>query len=176
MVDDVILIDAIMIAGILVFYTIPYITSGAPRWKKEHRSEKAALTLIALAIALFAVSAILAFMTITPLYISYMSAIGGFITITAAGIIFIKVIKIAKVAIKEKEAEEESRKLYEEPWKDKTDDEIKAEKEAKKTSDTVQLELEKDEMSEVQKDEKVIEESKTYEVLPWKDPMKEEPS
>jgi hypothetical protein len=104
---DLIQINATMIAGILIFYTIPYITSGGPHWKKEYKSEKAVLAMIAIALGLFALSAILAFIIIVPFYISYLSTIGGFIAIATAAIIFIKVIRIAKTTIKkEKEAEE----------------------------------------------------------------------
>ena len=59
---NLIQINATMIAGILIFYTIPYITVGGPYWEKRHWSENVVLGLIASAIGLFALSAILAFM------------------------------------------------------------------------------------------------------------------
>ena len=95
---DLIQINATMIAGILIFYTIPYITGGLAVWKKENPSEKVVLASIVLAIGLFATSSILAFMIIIPynLYWSYLFTIIGFGAITIAPGTFIKVIKIPK--------------------------------------------------------------------------------
>ena len=173
---DIVQINATMIVGILIFYTIPYIIKGGPSSRKEPPHDTALLYSIALAIALFAASAILAIVPILPLFTSEILTICGFIAITAAGFIFIKVIKAAKYVIKEaKEAKKASEILQPEPSKDEMSEEVQKEKEAKKASEILQPEPSKDEMSEeVQKDEKVIEESKTYEVLSWKDPMKEQ--
>jgi hypothetical protein len=119
---DLIQINATMIAGILIFYTIPYITTGwstartivyvRGQAKVERQSkpvtENAVLALIAIAIALFIVSVILAFVAIFPLYVSYWFSMGGFISIGAAAIIFIKVIRMVKVeAGKDKAVEQE---------------------------------------------------------------------
>jgi uncharacterized protein YacL len=93
---NLIQINATMIAGILIFYTIPYITAGGPYWEKRHWSENVVLGLIASPIGLFALSAILAFMVTVPFYMSYLSTIGGFIAIAIAAGIFIIVVKIAK--------------------------------------------------------------------------------
>lgn len=116
---DLIQINATMIAGILIFYTIPYITKGwnirriryvrgQMVWdEKESKpvTENAVLGLIAAAIALFIVSTILTFETIFPLYTSCWVSEGGFIAIAAAAIIFIKVIKMVKVEASKVKAE-----------------------------------------------------------------------
>lgn len=163
---ELIQINATMIAGILIFYTILYITAGGPYWKKEYRSEKAVLYLIAIAIGAFALSASLAFIVIIPynLYWSYLSTICGFIAIAAAAIIFIKVIKLAKTTIKEeKQAQEASGKWEEEEWKDKTMDEIKEEEAKRKQKE------------ELEKKKAKMEESESYHTL-WPEQPTEESS
>ncbi|MGA9153172.1 MAG: hypothetical protein WBZ36_21550 [Candidatus Nitrosopolaris sp.] len=114
-----------MIAGILIFYTIPYITTGWNTarsiryiygqvvWdEKESKpvAENAVLGLIAAAIALFIVSTILTFEAIFPLYTLYWFSIGGFIAIGSAAIIFIKVITMLRAETgKDKAAKQEAK-------------------------------------------------------------------
>jgi uncharacterized membrane protein len=124
---DLIQINATMLTGILIFYTIPYITRG---WKtvktivyvrgpakveKKYKpvTENAVLTLIAVAIVLFIVSTILAFVAIFPLPISYWFSTGGFVAIGAAAIIFIKVIQKVKEQTSEEKAIEQQAKAVE---------------------------------------------------------------
>jgi hypothetical protein len=96
--SELIQINATMIAGILIFYTIPYITAGGDYWDKGHWSENIVLGFIASAIGLFALSSILAFMASLPFNIdwSYFFTVIGFIAIAFAAGIFIVVVKMAK--------------------------------------------------------------------------------
>jgi hypothetical protein len=131
---DLIQINATMLAGILIFYTIPYITTGwrttsvpafrVEKWRLMIRiypkptSEGAVLTLIAISIILFITSVILTFAAIFPPYISYWFSVGGFISIGAATIIFIKVIEKVKVETSKKKAEEKEEKEEEKEYQD----------------------------------------------------------
>lgn len=168
---DLVQVNATMIVGILIFYTIPYIIKGGPSSRRESPHDTDVLYSIALAIALFAASAILAIVPIIPLFASEILTICGFIAITVAVIIFIKVIETAKYAIKEAKEERKARKtLTVEEFTPKTYEETqKEEAEKSKAENVVQKQDE-----ELQKEEKVIEESKTFEVLPWKRPTREE--
>ncbi|MGC2574858.1 MAG: hypothetical protein WA364_25370, partial [Candidatus Nitrosopolaris sp.] len=107
---DLVQINATMIVGILIFYTIPYIIKGGPYTRKESPYNTAVLYAIAFAIAFFAASAILAIMPIiVPLFVSEYLTIYGFIAITVAVIIFIKVIETGKYTIKKTLEERKAR-------------------------------------------------------------------
>jgi hypothetical protein len=187
---DLIQVNATMIVGILIFYTIPYIIKGVPPSNREHWYDTAVLILIASAITLFAASAISTMVSTVYLSVSESLTICGLIAITIAIFIFIQVIKVAKTTIKKAREEGEARKtLPQVEFRPNTNEETQKEKEAeerkagdaiekqneelqkdqaKKESEPVQQTPKKDEMSEEpQKDEKVIEESKRFEVLPW---------
>jgi small-conductance mechanosensitive channel len=194
---DLLQADTTMIVGILIFYTIPYIIKGGPsstreekrredEKKKEPPHDTLVLYSIAVAIALFAASAILAIVPIIPLFASEILTICGFIAITVAVFIFIKVIETFKHAIEEAKEERKARKtLTVEEFSPKTYEETQKEEEIVvqkqdeekviEESEPVQRMQEEDEVSEEpQKEEKVIEESKTFEVLPWGPPTREE--
>jgi hypothetical protein len=195
---DLVQVNATMIVGILIFYTIPYIIKGGPSSRKESPYDTGVLYSIAFAIAFFAASAILAIVPTIPLFTSDILTICGFIAITVAVIIFISVIKTAKYAIKEAKEERKARYIltedkwsaepYEETQKEKVekskaenvvqkqDEELQKERQSKviEESEAVQQVQEEDEASELQKEEKVIEESKRYEVLSWNTPTREE--
>src|SRR5215469_16520153 len=184
---DLVQVNATMIVGILIFYTIPYIIKGGPYTRKESPYDTAVLYAIAFAIAFFAASTILAIMPIiVPLFVSDYLTIYGFIAITVAVIIFIKVIE-GKYTIKKTLEERKARniltvqpefipKSYEQTQEEEAE-KSKAENVVQKVieeSEPVQQVQEKDEVSgEPQKKEKVIEESKRFEVLPW-GPTREE--
>jgi large-conductance mechanosensitive channel len=156
---NLIQINATMIAGVLIFYTIPYI-SGRAVWKKDNLSEKLVLASIAIAIGLFASSSILAFIVIIP-YLSYLLTIFGFVAITTAAGIFIKLIQMSKAEIKqEKEEEEEEKVAYPQPWTDKMQDEIREE------------EVKRKQEEELQKKTVKMEESKSF-ISYWPDQPKE---
>ena len=190
---DLVQVNATMIVGILIFYTIPYIIKGGPYTRKESPYGTAVLYAIAFAIAFFAASAILVIMPIiVPLFVSEYLTIYGFIAITVAVIIFIKVIE-GKYTIKKTLEERKARNILtvqpefipksyeqtqeEEAEKRKVENVVQKEDEVQKVieeSEPVQQVQEKDEVSgEPQKKENVIEESKRFEVLPW-GPTREE--
>jgi hypothetical protein len=191
---DLVQVNATMIVGILIFYTIPYIIKGGPYTRKESPYNTAVLYAIAFAIAFFAASAILAIMPIiVPLFVSEYLTIYGFIAITVAVIIFIKVIETGKYTIKKTLEERKARsiltvqpefipKSYEQTQEEeakKSKAENVLQKKAEKVieeSEPVQQVQEKDEVSgePQKKEEKVIEESKRFEVLPWGPPTREE--
>ena len=108
----------------------------------------------------------------------------GFIAITVAVIIFIKVIETGKYTIKKTLEERKARNILtvqpefipksfeqtqeEEAEKSKAENVVQKEDEVIEESEPVQQVQEKDEVSgEPQKKKKVIEESKRFEVLPW---------
>jgi len=189
---DLVQVNATMIVGILIFYTIPYIIKGGPYTRKESPYDTAVLYAIAFAIAFFAASAILAIMpTIVPVFVSEYLTIYGFIAITVAVIIFIKVIETGKYTIKktleERKAEniltvqpEFIPKSYEQTQEEesKAENVVQKEDEVQKVteeSEPVQQVQEENEVGgEPQEKEKVIEESKNFEVLPWGPPKREE--
>src|SRR5215467_3278307 len=179
---DLVQVNATMIVGILVFYTIPYIIKGGPYTRKESPYDTAVLYAIAFAIAFFAASAILAIMPIiVPLFVSEYLTIYGFIAITVAVIIFIKVIETGKFTIKKTLEERKARniltvqpefipKSYEQTQEEEAE-KSKAENVVQKESEPVQQVQEKDKVSgEPQKKaEKVIEESEPVQQVQEKD-------
>jgi len=191
---DLVQVNATMIVGILIFYTIPYIIKGGPYTRKEESPyDTAVLYAIAFAIAFFAASAILAIMPIiVPVFVSEYLTIYGFIAITVAVIIFIKIIETGKYTIKKTFEERKVRniltvqpefipKSYEQTQEEeaeKSKAENVVQKEVQKVieeSEPVQQVQKEDEVSgESQKKEKVIEESKRFEVLPWGPATREE--
>ncbi|MGB6533134.1 MAG: hypothetical protein WBF33_34010, partial [Candidatus Nitrosopolaris sp.] len=135
---DLVQVNATMIVGILIFYTIPYIIKGGPSSRRESPHDTVVSYSIALAIALFAASAILAIVPIIPLFASEILTICGFIAITVAVIIFIKVIETAKYAIKEAKEERKARKtLTVEEFTPKTYEETQKEKAEKSKAENV---------------------------------------
>lgn len=185
---DLVQVNATMIVGILIFYTIPYIIKGGPFSRKESPYDTGVLYSIAFAIAFFAASAILALVPTVPIPASEYLTICGFIAITVAVFIFIRVIKAAKHAIKqamdgrkarneylvqkwgpepsEQTHKEKAEKSKAENVVQKQDEEMQKEK-VTEDSEPVQLLKEDGVSGEPQKKEKIIEESKTFEVLPW---------
>jgi hypothetical protein len=163
--SDLLPINATMIVGILIFYTIPTITKG--EWLMN-RFDKVVIYTVAGAVILFAISAIA---TIIPVVdISEWCTVGGFIAIIIMVLAFTQVISMAKIAslltelswgpepsgkkkekvehatlqtqdnVKEiaKEEEQESGKVYPEPWKDKTQDEVREEEARRKQEEELQ--------------------------------------
>jgi hypothetical protein len=191
---DLVQVNATMIVGILIFYTIPYIIKGGPYTRKESPYNTAVLYAIAFAIAFFAASAILAIMPIiVPLFVSEYLTIYGFIAITVAVIIFIKVIETGKYTIKKTLEERKARSILtvqpefipksyeqtqeEEAKKSKAKNVLQKEDEVTEESEPGQQVQEKDEVSgEPQKKaEKVIEESEPVQQVQEKDEVSGEP-
>jgi hypothetical protein len=92
--SDLLPIDATMIVGILIFYTIPTIAKG--EWLMN-RFDKVVIYTVAGAVILFAISAIA---TIIPVVdISEWCTVGGFIAIIIIMVLaFTQVISMAKIA------------------------------------------------------------------------------
>jgi hypothetical protein len=184
---DLVQVNATMIVRILIFYTIPYIIKGGPFSRKESPYDTGVLYSIAFAIAFFAASAIFALVLTVPMPASEYLTICGFIAITVAVFIFMKVIKTAKHAIKQTMDERKARNEYQvEMWGPEPSEQTHKEKAEKSKADVaqkqdeemhkekvtednepVQLQEEDKVSGEPQKKEKIIEESKTFEVLPW---------
>lgn len=184
---DLLPIDATMIVGILIFYTIPTITKGG-EWLMN-RFDKVVIYTVAGAVILFAISAIATIISIVD--ISEWCTIGGFIATIIMVLAFTQVISMAKIASlltvlplgpepsgekekvedetqdngnKKAEGEEqESGELYTEPWKDKTQDEMREEEARKKQEE------------ELKKKKARMEPSEGYHTM-WPDQTREESS
>src|SRR5215469_7817817 len=155
---DLVQVNATMIVGILIFYTIPYIIKGGPYKRKEESPyDTAVLYAIAFAIAFFAASAILAIMPIiVPLFVSEYLTIYGFIAITVAVIIFIKVIETRKYTIKKTLEERKARNILTvQPEFIPKSYEQTQEEEAEKSKAENVVEKEDDEVQQVQEKDKV---------------------
>lgn len=187
--SDLLPIDATMIVGILIFYTIPTITKG--EWLMN-RFDKVVIYTVAGAVILFAISAI---GTIIPVVdISEWCTVGGFIAIIIMVLAFTQVVNIAKISslltelpwgpsggkkekvedatlqtqdnnMKEmaKEEELQNKKVYPAPWKDKTQDEMTDEEARRKQEE------------ELRKKKARMEPSEGYHTM-WPDQSREESS
>jgi hypothetical protein len=87
---DLIQINATMIVGILIFYTIPFITKHG----KVSTYDKIVVYAVAGTITLFAVSAVSAIVSVVP--VSKWCTVGRFIVVIVLVFASTKVIKIAK--------------------------------------------------------------------------------
>lgn len=193
---DLLPIDATMIVGILIFYTIPTITKG--EWLMN-RFDKVVIYSVAGAVILFAISAIATIIHVAD--ISEWCTVGGFIAIIIMVLAFTQVINFAKIAslltplpwgpepsgekkkkvedatpqtqdkvkeiekteMKEVKDEEEGGKVYPEPWKDKTQDEMREEEARRKQEE------------ELRKKKARMEPSEGYHTM-WPDQTREESS
>jgi hypothetical protein len=186
--SDLLPIDATMIVGILIFYTIPTITKG--EWLMN-RFDKVVIYTVASAVILFAISAIA---TIKPVVdISEWCTVGGFIAIIIMVLAFTQVINMAKIAslltelpwrpepsggkkAKEQDAtlqtqdnnmkeiaKEEEQEGEKASWKDKTQDEMMDEETRRKQEE------------ELRKKKARMEPSEGYHTL-WPDQSREESS
>jgi Sec-independent protein translocase protein TatA len=93
-VKDLIQINATMIVGILIFYTIPFITKEG----RVSTYDKIVVYAVAGTITLFAVSSVSAIVSVVP--VSEWCTVGGFIVVIVLVFASTKVIKIAKDEIK----------------------------------------------------------------------------
>lgn len=100
---DLIPINATMIVGILVFYTIPLIVKGSSSSKDGNRvfySTAVAISLFAVSaiISMVAASAIMATVSSTPLFVAEILTILGFAVIAVATFFLTKVISAARIS------------------------------------------------------------------------------
>jgi hypothetical protein len=185
---DLLPIDATMIVGILIFYTIPTITKG--EWLMN-RFDKVVIYSVAGAVILFAISAIATIILVAD--IPEWCTVGGFIAIIIMVLAFTRVINIAKIASlltplpwgpepSEEDAtttqdkvkkmakaemkdveEEEGGRVSPEPWKDKTQDEMREEEARRKQEE------------ELRKKKARMEPSEGYHTM-WPDQTREDSS